>query len=76
MMLAKAAAFGRVVSRSISLGVQARIFSSSQTNQDAVGLANIKDLTQTNYTEEFDQGLTEEDKSKIRRIKTAFFPGR
>jgi succinate dehydrogenase (ubiquinone) iron-sulfur subunit len=41
---------------------QKRIFSSD------VGLADAPDVFKVNYTEEFDQGLTEEEKAKMKRF--------
>ena len=47
-------------SRSI---VNPRLFSTG-----GVGVADMPDVFKVNYTEEFDQGLTEEEKSKMKRF--------
>ncbi len=39
---------------------QSRVFS--------VGVTNLPDILKTTYTEEFDQGLTEEEKKSMKRI--------
>ena len=46
-----------------------RIFSSNvPTIDDAPGFADVSDVLKVNYTEEFDQGLTDEEKKNMKRI--------
>ena len=37
-------------------------------HSNVISLADAKDLMKVNYTEEFDQGLTEEQKASLKRI--------
>jgi len=39
-----------------------------KTFSSDVGIADMPDVFKVNYTEEYDQGLTEEDKSKMKRF--------
>jgi len=40
----------------------------SRFHTTSVGLSDVTDLLKVNYHEEFDQGLTEEEKAKLKRI--------
>ena len=46
----------------------ARIFSSVPSIDSAPSFADVSDVMKVNYTEEFDQGLTDEQKKNMKRI--------
>ena len=43
-------------------------FTSQRIFSQTLGLGDVPDILKVNYTEEFDQGLTEEEKSKLKRV--------
>ena len=48
--------------------IQPRIFSNAVPRDINPTYADLGDITKVNYTEEFDQGLTDEQKAKMKRI--------
>ena len=56
----------RIISKNSTLHSLNRLGAKAFSSQ--VGLGDISDVTKVHYTEEFDQGLTEDEKKEMKRF--------